>query len=93
MNERGCNSFLFQSAFGVGQAVSISMNGVKLDGNIRSVTFTDMKVRYSISICVNMYDDSTVEKEIKRTTFHNIDSVFIVNRDGDNVDFGGDNYS
>lgn len=79
------------SRFAIGEPVYIQIGDQKFTGNIRTIIFSNMKVRYSVSVIIN-FDKENEEEE--RTTLHNIDSVFIKERtDGKIVDFGEDNYS
>lgn len=78
----------FPSAFGIGDPVFIAIQGCEIEGYVRFVGFSNGKVRYSISISIDL-DDS----EQGFTTFHNIDSVFIKGREGEKIEFEFDNYS
>ena len=58
---------MFPSAFGIGEAVWVSIQDQSLHGQVRSVRFTESKVLYSVD----------VETSDGPTTFHDIDSVFV----------------
>ncbi|MGQ4893495.1 MAG: hypothetical protein ACP6IQ_02595 [Candidatus Njordarchaeia archaeon] len=78
----------FPSQFGIGDPVKIKINDIEISGWIRAVLFTNGKVRYCVRIKVNEeYDESY-------TTFHNIDSVFVVsNPEGEKMEWIFDNHS
>lgn len=72
----------FESAFAIGQRVSIHLQGAKLKGVVRAITFTSSKVRYSVRILGD------------ETTLHNIDSAFVCSKpDAEILDMPEDNYS
>ncbi len=72
------------SKYSIGEAVHVCINDCKIEGNIRVILFSNMKVRYSVSIM----------NKSGRTTLHNLDSILIEgNPNGEFVDFGDDNYS
>ena len=72
------------SRYAIGEPVYICINDYKIEGNIRIILFSNMKVRYSVSI---------MHLGV-RTTLHNLDSIIIGDRDGgDWINFGDDNYS
>jgi len=78
------NNMCFPSRFDIGDPVKIKVNDKELKGHIRVVIFTKGKVRYSVRVTENDID----------TTFHNIDSVFIVpDEDGEKIELDFDNYS
>lgn len=85
----------FPSAFAIGEPVylemqvdcpkageDVQMEWAKIPCHVRTVTFTNSKVRYSVRTATD-----------QATTIHNIDSVFVEPRDGDRIDLGFDNYS
>lgn len=75
----------FPSRFGIGDPVYFTNGSVRMDGNIRTVTFTSGKVRYSVAI---------LDGQDGHSTIHNVDSVFVEPRPGGKkIDFGFDNYS
>ncbi len=75
---------MFPSKYGIGDPVNVCINDCIIEGNIRTVLFSNMKVRYSVSI-MHLGD---------RTTLHNLDSILVEdNPDGKFIDFGDDNYS
>ena len=77
------------SNLSIGEPVSIIINGQKLSGNVRTIIFSNFKVRYSVSIIIEEENGETA-----RSTLHNIDSYFVKKRpEGVFVDFGEDNYS
>ena len=79
----------YTSKYNIGDPVFINIEDQKIPGNIRVIIFSNMKVRYSVSVITNFNG-----KGDERTTLHNIDSVFIKERsDGTFIDFGEDNYS
>jgi len=72
------------SRYSIGEAVYVYINDYKIEGNIRIILFSNMKVRYSVS----------VTSKGGRTTLHNLDSILVEgNPNGEFVDFGDDNYS
>lgn len=72
------------SKYKIGEPVFVCIGDCKIEGNIRVVLFSNMKVRYSISVI----------NKGGRTTLHNLDSILVEDRiDGDFLDFGDDNYS
>ena len=78
------------SRYSIGDPVYVQIWEQKVKGNVRVIIFSNSKVRYSISIIIKEGEG----EEESRTTFHNIDSVFVEDRpDGEVVDFGDDNYS
>ncbi len=71
-----------ESAFAIGQRVSVSLQFAKIEGHVRAITFTSSKVRYSIRV---WGDD---------TTLHNIDSAFVFSEpNAEIIDMPEDNYS
>jgi hypothetical protein len=72
------NGYNFVSRFDIGDPV-LFLGHIK--GNVRTITFTSGKVRYSIFLL------------IEETTLHNIDSCFIEERVGEKITFDFDNYS
>ena len=79
---------MYPSRYKIGESVFLEVweegnrSTYKIPAYIRAITFTNSKVRYSVYL-KNMH-----------TTFHNIDSAFIVESpDEDEADFGSDNYS
>ena len=77
----------FPSAFDIGDPVNVTVQGSALAGHVRAVTFTSGKVRYSVSVPVDLDDPDT------RTTLHNLDSAFVNERSGEKYTFDFDNYS
>lgn len=76
----------FESFFSIGDPVFVTDGENKFTGNIRTVTFTAGKVRYSVSVNYGGEENSM--------TLHNIDSVAVVpNPDGKKVKMPFDNYS
>ena len=74
----------FESRHNVGEPVWVVVQGQRVAGNVRAVTFTSGKVRYAVK----------VETAEGWTTLHNLESALIeVRPEGDYVDFGFDNYS
>lgn len=72
----------FESAFAIGQRVHVSLQGAKVEGHVRAVTFTSSKVRYAIRVLGD------------ETTLHNIDSAFVGSYpDAEILDMPEDNYS
>lgn len=72
----------FESAFAIGQRVYVSLQGAKVEGHVRAVTFTSSKVRYAIRALGD------------ETTLHNIDSAFVGSHsDAEILDMPEDNYS
>lgn len=72
----------FNSKFGIGDPVTLKLGSQEgVAGHVRAVTFTNCKVRYA------------VKTEDSNTTVHNVDSIFVIDRNGAKVDFGSDNYS
>lgn len=53
-----------------------------MDGYVRTITFTAGKVRFSVRLVEDGF-----------TTIHNVDSCYVIPRDGDRIDMGFDNYS
>jgi len=63
-------SYNFPSKYAIGDSIQITMSkSPAVDGWIRTVTFTNAKVRYSVLV--------DVDGNGSMTTLHNIDSVFI----------------
>lgn len=82
MNTKDHTELLSRHA--IGEPVYVYINNHKIEGNIRVVLFSNMKVRYSVSVL----------NEGSRTTLHNLDSIVVKDRDGgDWINFGDDNYS
>lgn len=76
---------IYESAFSIGDPVWVHVDGTRLAGHVRAVTFTTGKVRYAIKVGASVDVD---------TTFHNLDSMVVEPRpDGERVEFGFDNYS
>jgi hypothetical protein len=72
----------FESAFVIGQRVSIQVQGVKIEGHVRAIIFTSSKVRYSVWALGD------------ETTLHNIDSTFVTSEpDAEVIPMHEDNYS
>jgi len=80
------DSTWFPSRFDIGDPVYVELQGVKIEGVIRVVTFTTGKVRYAVVVPTDLDDNST-------TTLHNLDSVLVTPREGSRVEFEFDNYS
>ena len=80
----------FESQFDIGDAVFLEIGSKKIEGYVRTVFFTNAKVRYSVKI----YEDMGNGEEAN-TTFHNIDSVFVTPDDSrEPIEFDFiDNYS
>lgn len=77
----------FPSQFDIGDPVYITDGKDNvLEGHVRVVTFTNAKVRYAVSVIMKNEGGGT-------STFHNLDSVVVVPRDGEKVEFEMDNYS
>jgi hypothetical protein len=76
---------LYDSLFKIGDPVFVKIDGFCLKGNVRVILFTRSKVRYSVSVETS---------DGHRTTLHNIDSIWVQNREnGEYLDFEDDNYS
>lgn len=72
----------YESQFIIGQEVKLVIGEYTTLAYVRAIIFTNSKVRYSLFI------------ERLRTTFHNIDSIYVVAVENPNfTDFGDDNYS
>lgn len=76
-------SVVFDSQFGIGHPVWVAVQGTRVAGHVRAVTFTSGKVRYAVQ----------VEDAGGPTTLHNLDSVLVEAREGERVAFGFDNFS
>lgn len=77
----------FPSKFDIGDPVIIEIQNKQIHGWIRTVTFTNGKVRYSVKVPLS-------DTEGDYTTFHNLDSVLIKSRDGKKMEISDiDNYS
>ena len=59
----------FESQFAIGDPVNVSMSGASIPGHIRTVLFTNAKVRYSV-------------KTLEDSTLHIVDSIYVVPREG-----------
>lgn len=79
----------FKSLYDIGDSVQVTIpTQPTVTGWIRAVIFTNAKVRYSVVIKVNQ------QGEDQYTTLHNIDSVFISDGTGKNLETQeADNYS
>lgn len=76
----------FPSRYGIGDPVFFSNGSVRMEANVRTVTFTSGKVRYSLAVMIDNGEG--------HTTIHNVDSVSVEPRpEGTKLDFGFDNYS
>lgn len=79
----------FPSRFDIGDPVYVEAQGHKLEGIIRTVTFTNGKVRYSVRVPL---DNDNVAETL--TTLHNLDSIMVTPREGRKIQFESvDNYS
>lgn len=75
-------SITLQSSFAIGQRVHLNLQGAKLEGHVRAITFTSSKARYAVRILGD------------ETTLHNIDSAFVFSEpDAEVVPMPEDNYS
>lgn len=73
---------LLPSAFQIGQRVHFNLQGARLEGHVRAVTFTSSKVRYSVRLLTD------------ETTLHNVDSAFVCSEPGaEIIEMPADNYS
>lgn len=71
-----------ESAYRIGQRVSVQIQGQKIEGHVRTITFTSSKVRYAVRVLG------------EETTLHNIDSAFVCsNPDAEIIAIPEDNYS
>ncbi len=77
-------SFQYPSRYKIGENVLINIAGNKTPAWIRTITFTQGKVRYSVFIEVE--NDGL-------TTLHNIDSILLSDGDGSIRKLPFDNYS
>ena len=80
-------SFQYPSRYELGEQVIIDISGIKTTGYIRTITFTEGKIRYSVLIKVDP------ENTDGWTTLHNLDSVLLSDGDGSKIDLPFDNYS
>lgn len=72
----------YPSSFEIGQRVHLNLQGKRLDGVVRAITFTSSKVRYAVRI------------DAYGTTLHNIDSAFVFSEpNAEVVTMPEDNYS
>lgn len=72
----------YPSSFEIGQRVHLNLQGQRLEGHVRAITFTASKVRYAIRVLGD------------ETTLHNIDSAFVFSEpDAEIVAMPEDNYS
>jgi hypothetical protein len=70
------------SSFAIGQRVYLKLQGARVDGIVRAITFTSSKVRYAVRV------------DADETTLHNIDSSFVFSEpDAEIVNMPEDNYS
>lgn len=75
-------SIQLTSSFAIGQRVHLNLQGGRLEGWVRAITFTSSKVRYAVRILGD------------ETTLHNIDSAFVFSEpDAEIIDMPEDNYS
>ena len=75
-------SIKLESAYQIGQRVWIGLQGEKIGGYIRAVTFTSSKVRYAVRV------------DGEEITLHNIDSAVVFSEpDAEIIDMPEDNYS
>jgi len=75
---------ILESQLDVGDPCWVEVQGQRLSGNVRAVTFTAGKVRYAVQ----------VEDNGGPTTLHNLDSVLVGPREGGpKLDYFHDNYS
>ena len=75
---------VFESQLDVGDPCYVAVQGHRVEGNIRAVTFTAGKVRYDVQV----WDEGGY------TTLHNLDSVLVSPRPGgERYDTSLDNYS
>lgn len=78
---------MFESQLDVGDPAWVVVQGQRLAGNVRAVTFTAGKVRYAVQVQMS-------EAPGDVTTFHNLDSVVVEPRpEGVKLDYFLDNYS
>ena len=78
----------FPSQFYIGDPVYVEAQGSKIEGIIRTVTFTSGKVRYAVSVPTDL--DHVGET---MTTLHNLDSILVTAREGKHLELPFDNYS
>ena len=78
---------VFRSAFDIGYPCYVEVQGVRVQGHVRAVTFTTGKVRYAVRVAMDG------DRPTECTTLHNLDSVLVTARDGERVFFDVDNYS
>ena len=76
----------YTSRFEIGEAVFLSIHGeseiYRIPCHIRTITFTNMKVRYSLFL------------DGPESTLHNVDSILVAPRESNKLmNFGDDNYS
>ncbi len=77
-------SVKYPSRYKLGEHVYIEISGNKIPAWIRTITFTQGKVRYSVFIEV---------KKDSLTTLHNLDSTLFFDGDGTIKHLDFDNYS
>ena len=82
----------FPSAFDIGAPVYVDIQGARLLGYIRAVTFTRSKVRYAVKVYLSAEEEAVESPGV--TTLHNVDSALVTGREGHRREIAEfDNYS
>jgi hypothetical protein len=75
--QRALLAALFPSLFDIGDPVWVEIQGQRLAGHVRSVSFSTGKVRYAV--------------QVEGSTFRAVDSVWVKPREGASVEYDFDN--